>query len=95
MTQILYLVEYTLKGDDPRKDIKPRHLVYLQQLYDTGVLVCAGVLTDRPGGYLLLHAGSEQAARSLVEQDPYIINGARSYAITAWDLSPFPLRLTS
>lgn len=93
MSHIHYLVQYTLAGDDPRKDIKPRHLSYLQRLYDEGILLCAGLLTDRPGGYLLFRTESEEATRRIVEQDPYIVNGARAYAITAWNLAPFPLRL--
>ncbi|MCP1675855.1 uncharacterized protein YciI [Natronocella acetinitrilica] len=89
---IHYLVAYSLKGDDPRKDIKPLHLEFLTELYNAGTLVCAGVLTDRPGGYLLFRTGSEEETRAIVEHDPYIIHGARSYTITGWDLSPFPLR---
>ncbi len=89
---IRYLVEYSLKGDDPRKDLKPAHKDFLRKYYEDGTLICAGVFTDGPGGYLLFRTASEEETRRILEQDPYIVNGARQYRIRAWDLSPFPLR---
>ena len=89
---IRYMVEYSLKGEDPRVDLKAAHKAFLAKYYEEGVLICAGVYTDRPGGLLLFRTNSEAETREILEQDPYVIHGARDYRIRAWDLSPFPLR---
>lgn len=89
---ITYLVQYRLKGDNPRKDLKTEHVHFLNELYEQGTLICAGVLTDQPGGYLLFKTNSLDQTKEIIEQDPYIIHHAREYEIKAWDMSPFPLK---
>jgi hypothetical protein len=89
---ILYLVTYTLKGNDKGAHLKPVHLEYLKKLYEAGTLLAAGVFVDKVGGYLLLRTKTYEEAKALIEQDPYIVHGVRDYDIEAWDVSPFPLK---
>ncbi len=90
---LLYLVKYTLKGNDKGAHVKPDHIEYLKKLYDAGTLLTAGLFIGKVGGYLLFKTKSFEEAQALVEKDPYIVHGVRDYEIEAWDVSPFPLKV--
>jgi len=89
---VLYLVKYSISGNDPGSHLKPAHLEYMQKLYNEGVLITAGLFLDRIGGYLLLKTPSLEETKKIIENDPYIINKVRNYEIIPWDVSPFPLK---
>jgi uncharacterized protein len=90
---LLYLVKYTLKGNDKGANLKPDHLDYLKRLYDAGTLLTAGLFIGKVGGYLLLKTESYEEAQTLIEEDPYIVHGVRDFEIESWDVSPFPLKV--
>ncbi|MEY8749682.1 YciI family protein [Alkalicoccobacillus gibsonii] len=89
---ILYLVKYTLKGQDIGVHLKTDHLTYLNKLYDEGTLLTAGLFIERVGGYLLFRTKTYEETKKLIENDPYIIHGVRVYTIEFWDVSPFPIK---
>lgn len=89
---IIYIVRYTLKGNDRRLDLKPAHLNHLQKYYNSGELLAAGIFTDKVGGYLLFGTNSVEETEDILQKDPYIINGVREYQIDTWDMSPFPFK---
>ncbi|WP_071394868.1 YciI family protein [Bacillus tuaregi] len=89
---LLYLVKYTLKGNDKGAHLKATHLDYLKGLYDEGTLLTAGLFKGKVGGYLLFRTESYEETQRLVENDPYIVNGVRDFEIESWDVPPFPLK---
>ncbi|MBW7461335.1 YciI family protein, partial [Paenibacillus sepulcri] len=41
---------------------------------------------DGAGGLVIYRAGNFEEVEQWVKQDPYIVNGARSYEIHEWDI---------
>jgi uncharacterized protein YciI len=64
------------------------HFAYLQDLHAKDVLVVAGPCEDASFGIVVFRADSEEAARTLMENDPAV----RSRLFTA-ELKPFRLAL--
>ena len=66
------------------------HLSYQAELENAGVLALAGPLSDTSGelmegdGLIIYRAASLADARSLAENDPMHLSGARSFTIRAW-----------
>lgn len=55
--------------------IRDRHVAYLNALSQAGTVVCAGPTPDYRSGIIVLAADSEDAARELLEADPYVAHG--------------------
>ena len=71
---MIYAALYTY--DQTRDDIgelRPAHRAHLKDLYDQGSLLASGPRGD--GALLLLTADSEEGARALLENDPFIVSG--------------------
>ena len=51
---LLYLVKYTLKGNDKGAHLKHDHIDYLKKLYDEGTLLTAGLFIGNPRLPILL-----------------------------------------
>jgi uncharacterized protein len=77
-----------LKMVDPQKslDFRPQHLEYLGRRRNEGKIFANGRFLDGAGGLVIYMADSEQEALELVQQDPYIIEGARAYEIHEWEI---------
>lgn len=90
---LLYLVRYTLKGNDKGAHIRPDHVAYLKKLYDEGTLLAAGLFVGKVGGYLLFKTDSFEETQAIIEKDPYVVHGVRDFEIESWDVSPFPLKV--
>jgi uncharacterized protein len=60
---LLYLVKYTLKGNDKGAHLKPIHIDYLKKHYDEGTLLTAGLFIGKVGGYLLFRTESYGMSR--------------------------------
>lgn len=65
---------------------RPQHLDYLEQKRSEGKIFANGRFVDGSGGLVIYMAESEEAAKSLAENDPFVIEGARSYEIHEWDI---------
>jgi uncharacterized protein YciI len=81
VTHYLYRIQPTrpemlTHGPTAREaEIVAQHFAYLQQLTERGVVVLAGrtLTTDeRSFGLVILRAESEEAARTVMEQDPAV-----------------------
>jgi len=74
---------YVPDMDSRREPHRADHLSFLRSHGERGDLVLAGALTDPvDGAWLVVRAGSEQAAYALVSQDPYVQAGlVRSIAV--------------
>ena len=87
----VFVAESTPTGSpEAVKSALPDHLAYIQSLEASGSLVLAGPLSDDSGeemqgaGMLVLRAASMSEARSLAENDPMHLSGARSFKLRKW-----------
>jgi len=63
------------------------HVQYLRRLETSGHMVFCGPFTDYDGGMVVLKAVSKDEALALVNEDPYIVSGARTFELRTWRLS--------
>ncbi len=61
-----------------------QHGAYMKRLFDEGASFAAGPTTDAPGGIVILHAASLEAAARLLAQDPSITSGMFVGEIHPW-----------
>lgn len=75
------------------QDVKaalPDHLSYQGSLERAGALAFAGPMSDETGdhmqgiGLIIYRAPSLEAARTLADQDPMHLSGARTYVLRRW-----------
>ncbi|TDD67568.1 hypothetical protein E1293_37895 [Actinomadura darangshiensis] len=66
-----FILTYGYNDTPLRAERRPDHLEHLGKLQAAGSLVLAGPLADLSGGVIVLAADDLEAARALVEQDPY------------------------
>ncbi|MFI5894548.1 YciI family protein [Actinoplanes sp. NPDC051513] len=66
-----FILTYGYNDTPLRAERRPDHLEHLATLEAAGSLVLAGPLADLSGGIIVLAADDIEAARALVEQDPY------------------------
>ena len=67
----------------------PQHLEYMINLERQGVLFASGPLADAGGatrgdGLTIIRAASTADARSIAEQDPFVVNKLRSFELKEW-----------
>ena len=67
----------------------PQHLEYMIGLEKRGVLFASGPLADAEGktrgdGLTIVRATSAAEARKIAEQDPFVVNGLRTYEVREW-----------
>jgi len=60
----------------------PEHNQFLQKNYSSGMFICSGPKIPRTGGIILCKAESLETVKSLIEEDPFIINGMARCEIT-------------
>jgi uncharacterized protein YciI len=63
------------------------HAAHLAQLDRDGQLVLAGPLPERPGGLIVLRAGSLTEARAVAEDDPLVKGQFQTYEVATWLMS--------
>lgn len=75
-----------LETIDSKKDaeILDRHLAYLNNLIDTGKVFAKGPFTDHSGGLIIFQTNTYEEAKELIENDPVILEGSRSYELKEW-----------
>lgn len=75
----VYAVTYTYveDSDAARDEHRPAHREYLNGLSEKGVNLVSGPFgpQDAPGALLLFRAGSAEEVHSLVEADPFVVEG--------------------
>ena len=67
----------------------PQHLEYMVGLEKKSVLFASGPLADAEGktcgdGLTIVRATSAAEARKIAEQDPFVVNGLRTYEVREW-----------
>jgi uncharacterized protein YciI len=74
-------------------EILPDHLEFLLDLEQRGILFASGPLSVSEGGDLpfngmtMLRADGFDEARSIVDREPFVMAGLRSYRLYAWQLN--------
>lgn len=78
--------------------LRPSHQRYMFDLLDRGCAIAAGSFPEDAGGLYLYEAETQNAAESLMSNDPYFLGGAiASYRIALWEIhgaNPSLLRVT-
>lgn len=81
MAEWLYLIhplrdEFVATITDAERDVFGSHVDYLARLLADGVLILAGPTLGRVNtGVTVIEAGSEDAARAVMEADPAVSSG--------------------
>jgi uncharacterized protein YciI len=60
----------------------PGHNQFLQKFFGNATLICSGPKIPRTGGIIVCRAESMGQVESLIEEDPFVINGVARYEIT-------------
>ena len=82
-----FVLEYRYADKDARARVRPDHLAYLQSLLEEGTVVLAGPIGDGTGAMMVLRAASEEAARRVVERDPYTAAGVGvDHVLRPWNV---------
>ena len=81
----MYLMISTYRGpleevDKARED----HQRYLDELERRGLVVSAGRQDPPTGGVILFNVDSEDEARALIADDPYVTRGLADYEAKGW-----------
>jgi uncharacterized protein YciI len=66
---------------------REEHLNYIKRLGKEGKVFAKGKFSDGTGGLIILKGDSEESVKLLVENDPFIVHGARSYEIHEWNMT--------
>lgn len=65
------------------------HREYLAEHYDAGDFIASGPQTPRVGGVILMKAESRAVVDSIIEKDPFNINGIADYRIVEFTPTMF------
>ena len=65
------------------------HREYLAEHYAAGDFIASGPQTPRVGGVILMKAKSRAEINSIIEQDPFNINGIADYRIVEFTPTMF------
>lgn len=65
------------------------HREYLAEHYDAGDFIASGPQTPRVGGVILMKAESRAKIDSIIEKDPFNINGIADYRIVEFTPTMF------
>lgn len=74
-------------GHEMTKDTIAHHVDHLRRLNSDGRLVLCGPFSDHPSGMVVVRAESKSEATQIAESDPFVIDGARTYAVRTWLLA--------
>lgn len=62
------------------------HLNFLEVLRNSGTVLLNGKFTDGTGGLVIYKGNGLEEVKEIVEADPYVRNGARSYTLREWEM---------
>lgn len=82
----IYAVLLPLKDEEKSNQFRPDHLAFLERMRKEKKVLFHGRFTDGTGGLVIYRAKDEEEVLSYVKQDPFVVEGARSYEIHEWDM---------
>ncbi|MFC9353473.1 YciI family protein [Arthrobacter sp. NPDC057013] len=80
---------YSAASSAGRDEHRPRHVEFLQELFDDGTLVKSGPFGpgEEPGALLIIEADSKADAEKLMDQDPFYRNSlVEQRSIRQWNV---------
>ncbi len=84
-TLTYYAVELIpVEGADLTPDLIAKHAGHLRELDGDGKLILAGPFADDPRGLLVLNCADAGAARAILDVDPLVVAGVRTYRVHSW-----------
>ena len=86
-----YVALLTIIDQDKNKVHRPAHLDYVNRLYKEGKVVAVGPFTDGKGGMVIYEADTYEEAVILAEQDPVVVEGARTVEVREWNALQLPM----
>jgi uncharacterized protein YciI len=74
---------------DPIKnqELRPSHLDYLQKCANEGKIFVCGPFLDGSGGMVIYIADSLEEAKTLAENDPYVVEKVRELDLREWKMA--------
>lgn len=79
---------YAPNSDAGRDELRPKHMDFLQNLFDTERLIVSGP-TDatgpHPGALLIISGESAADVDGLMAEDPFAVAGYVERTVTPWD----------
>ena len=80
-----YAVELIpVEGADLTPDLIAKHAGHLRELDGGGKLILAGPFTDDPRGLLVLNCADTGAVAAILDVDPLVVAGVRTYRVHSW-----------
>ena len=80
-----YAVELIpVEGSDLTPGLIAKHAEHLRELDGDGKLVLAGPFADDPRGLLVLTCADAGAAAAILDVDPLVVAGVRTYRVHSW-----------
>lgn len=81
-----FAVFLPMLDEQKSKDYREEHLKFLEDLRNKETIIMNGKFTDGAGGLVIYKGNDQDEIKALVEQDPYIVNGARNYEMHEWEM---------
>ncbi|SET58886.1 Uncharacterized conserved protein YciI, contains a putative active-site phosphohistidine [Oceanobacillus limi] len=81
-----YAVLLPMKDEEKSKQYRQDHIDYLNEKADAGFIFAKGRFTDGAGGLVIYQVDEFSQVEELVKQDPYVVQGARSFEIHEWEM---------
>ncbi|MGM8366024.1 YciI family protein [Virgibacillus sp. W0181] len=75
-----------LKDEEKSRKYRPEHLDFLAKMRAEKKVFMNGRFTDGSGGLVIYSGESYAQVEKWVQEDPYIIHGARDYTLREWDM---------
>ena len=76
-----------LMSNQKNLEIVKKHVDHLQHLDKSGKLVLCGPFTDYAGGMVILNCENIEEARKIVESDPFIAEGYKTYELRTLEIA--------
>ncbi len=84
MKHFLVEITYALPFEQ-MAPIVPEHRAFLQEGYETGMILMSGPMNPRTGGVVIARAESEEQLRDYFSRDPYFLKHAATYRFIEFD----------
>jgi uncharacterized protein YciI len=82
----MYLMVSTYRRPLDEVDaVRPEHFAFMDGLEAAGLVVSAGRQQPPVGGIVLLDVATEEQARAIMADDPYVLRGVADYEPIGWN----------